>query len=77
MAVLEQFRVTLSSLLSCSHLPSARIVVYVFLFLRYIYLFYVCKYTVAVQMAVSLRVVVGNYIFRTSAPSGQHCLLSP
>ena len=28
-------------------------------------------------MVVSLHVVVGNWIFRTSAPSGQHCLLSP
>jgi hypothetical protein len=27
------------------------------------YLFYVCEYTVAVQMVVSLHVVVGNWIF--------------
>ena len=31
-----------------------------FLFLRFIYLFYVCKYIVAVQMVVSLHVVIGN-----------------
>jgi hypothetical protein len=29
-------------------------------FLRFIYLFYVYEYTVAVQMVVSLHVVVGN-----------------
>jgi hypothetical protein len=31
-----------------------------FFFLRFIYLFYVCEYTVAVQMVVSLHVVLGN-----------------
>jgi hypothetical protein len=31
-----------------------------FLFLRFIYLFYVYQNTVAVQMVVSLHVVVGN-----------------
>jgi hypothetical protein len=34
------------------------------------YLFYKCEYTVAVQMVVSLHVVVGNWIFRTSARTG-------
>jgi hypothetical protein len=38
---------------------------------RFIYLFYVCEYTEVVQMVVSLHVVVGNWIFRTSAPSCQ------
>jgi hypothetical protein len=33
------------------------------------YLFNVYEYTVAVQMVVSLQVVVGNLIFRTSARS--------
>jgi hypothetical protein len=32
-------------------------------------LFYVCEYTIAVQMVVSLHVVVANWIFRTSACS--------
>jgi hypothetical protein len=45
-------------------------------FLRF-YLFYVCEYTVAVQMVVSLHVVVGEWIFRISALSSQHCSLSP
>jgi hypothetical protein len=31
-----------------------------FLFERFIYLFYVCEYTVAVQMVVSIHVVVGS-----------------
>ena len=31
-----------------------------FFFLRFTYLFYVCEYTVAIQMVVSLHVVVGN-----------------
>jgi hypothetical protein len=31
-----------------------------FFFLRFIYLFYVCEYTVAIQMVVSLHVIVGN-----------------
>jgi hypothetical protein len=30
------------------------------IFLIFIYLFYVCEYTVAVQMVVNLHVVVGN-----------------
>jgi hypothetical protein len=34
-------------------------------------LFYVYKYTVAVPMVVSLHVVVGSWIFRTSAGSGR------
>jgi hypothetical protein len=47
-----------------------------FLFLkRFIYLFNVYEYTVAVQMVVSLHVVVGNYMFRTSARSSQQCSL--
>jgi hypothetical protein len=37
---------------------------------RFIYLFYVYEDTVAVQMVVSLHVVVGNWIFRISARSG-------
>jgi hypothetical protein len=41
------------------------------------YLFYVCEYTIAVQMVVSLHVVVGNWIFRTSVRFGQLYLLSP
>jgi hypothetical protein len=44
---------------------------------RFIYLFYVCEYTVAVQMVVSLHVVVGNWIFRIPARSGQLRLLQP
>jgi hypothetical protein len=45
---------------------------------RLIYLFYVCgEYTVAVQMVVSLHVVVGNLIFRISACFGQLLWLSP
>jgi hypothetical protein len=31
-----------------------------FIYLRFIYLFYVCEYTVAIQMVVNLHVVVGN-----------------
>ena len=38
-------------------------------------LFFVCEYTAAVQMIVSHHVVVGNWIFRTSACSGQPCSL--
>ena len=44
---------------------------------KVIYLFYVYEYIVAVQMVVSLHVVVGNWIFRTSARSGQPRLLRP
>jgi hypothetical protein len=40
-----------------------------FLFSKKIYLFYVYEYTVAEQMVVSLQVVFGNCIFRTSARS--------
>ena len=39
------------------------------------YLFYVCEYTVAVQIVVSLHVVAGNLSFRTSACSSQPHLL--
>jgi hypothetical protein len=35
------------------------------------YVFYIYEYTVAVQMVVSLHVVVRNWIFTTSAQSGQ------
>ena len=45
------------------------------LFKRFIYLFYVCEYTVAVQMVVSLHVVVGECIFRTPACCGWPCSL--
>jgi hypothetical protein len=45
-------------------------------FLRFIYLFYVYEYIVAEQVA-NLHVVVGNWIFRTSALSSQsHSLQS-
>jgi hypothetical protein len=44
---------------------------------RFIYLFYVCEYTVTVQMVVNIHVVVENSIFRTSACSGQLHSLSP
>jgi hypothetical protein len=37
---------------------------------------YVFEYTVAVQMVVNPLVVVGNGIFRTSAPYGGPCSLS-
>jgi hypothetical protein len=40
-------------------------------FYRFIYLCYVCEYTIAIQMLVSLHVVVGNRDFRTSVRSGQ------
>ena len=40
-------------------------------------LFNVCEYTVAIQMVVSLHVVAGNWILRTSAHSSQLCSLSP
>ena len=49
-----------------------------FFFLNFnIYLFYVYEYTIAVQMVVSLHVVVENWIFRTSACSGRLHSLQP
>jgi hypothetical protein len=50
---------------------------WILFFLRFIYLFNVCEYTVAVQVVVCLHVVVGNQIFRTSAHCGQPCSLWP
>jgi hypothetical protein len=53
------------------------------LFFSFFYLFYVCEYTVAVQMVVSLHVVVGNWILGLlltqvgPAHSDQLCSLSP
>jgi hypothetical protein len=43
---------------------------YLFFLSFFLNLFYVCEYTVAVQMVVSLHVFVGNGIYRTSAHSG-------
>jgi hypothetical protein len=43
----------------------------------YLFLFYVFEYTEAVQMVVSLHVVVGNWIFRTPDRSSQLHSLSP
>jgi hypothetical protein len=40
--------------------PSSQPGTFFFFKERFIYLFYVCEYTVAVQMVVSLHVVVGN-----------------
>jgi hypothetical protein len=49
------------SVLECHFfLSSYSLTQFFFFFLRFIYLFYVYEYTVAVQMVVSLHVVVGN-----------------